>query len=113
MLVALPTDFFANQTYMSENAFQPAVAESQYSDALFQQAQQLTKEYLAHLDNYNPQNTSKSFSEWAATWIEDRLREIGLDAVYKHNFYVAPWVRQKKKPTKIFPHLSLISFSSF
>lgn len=80
-----PTDFFSNNSYVSENALQPGVADPQYSSKHHRMAVDLTREYVDHVKSY-PTDSQFSLSEWCSSWIETKLKEIQLDHVYLHKF---------------------------
>ena len=84
-ITQFPTSLVANNTYMSENALQPSVAESTYSTTLYQEAAEMTQLYMKHIRSHEP-DFGISRSDWIATWLTGRLKSIHLDHVYTHRF---------------------------
>jgi len=86
-LSLFPTDLFAANSYVSENALQPGVADPSFSSKQHREAVDLTQNYLAHIKAYTIQS-GVSHSQWIATWIQKQLDQIRLDSVYLHRFPV-------------------------
>jgi len=83
-----PTDNFSSNTYLSENALLPAVADSTLSPLHLSTAVSLTAEYQRHLAHYSSLAPAArpTYTRWKAQWIREKLIELGLDDVHMHAF---------------------------
>ena len=71
---------------MSGSALQPAVANPSFPESSYEEAVQMTKEYIRHIEAHSP-TLGVSLSKWVATWLEEKLHTIRMDSVYLHRFH--------------------------